>query len=56
MEKGIPINVYTIMEANNKCSLFPFSRWYCHEEIHQFSQILDYKLIFNRKHQENLEG
>ena len=23
--KSIPINVYTIMEDNNKCSIFPFS-------------------------------
>ena len=25
MEKSVPVNVYTIMEDNNKSSIFPFS-------------------------------
>ena len=46
------------MEDNNKCSIFPFS-WgiFMKKSINLVKsiQILDYKLIFIRKQQDNLE-
>ena len=43
------------MEDNKKCSLFPFSWNSFMQKNHQYSHILDYKLIFVRKQQGNLE-
>ena len=53
--KSIPINVYTIIGDNNKYSLFPLRLGSFMQTNHQFSQILDYKLIFIRKQQDNLQ-
>ena len=53
--KGIPINVYTIIEDNKKCSLLPF-RWVSFiQKNHQFNQIVDDELISVRKQQDYLE-
>ena len=50
--KSIPINVYTIIGDNNKYSLFPLRLGSFVQTNHQFSQLLDYKLIFIRKQQD----
>ena len=50
--KSIPINVYTIIGDNIKYSLFPLRLGSFMQTNHQFSQILDYKLIFIRKQQD----
>ena len=47
--------VYTIIGDNNKYSLFPLWLGSFMQTNHQFSQILDYKLIFIRKQQDNLQ-